>query len=543
MAKRVRQLKAGELLAINPTSLHSGPSGMFWLAQGGPKPNEVLDGVTLVFCRGELEHHASMEEPCESYEGLIERLTVAYSGDVSPEGIITPPTTIIVCFDSPGGVVAGLNECHFAIQRLSAANPDVNLVAWIDEMACSACYALACACQEIVCPPSAILGSIGVVSTMASQSRKNAAEGFDVRLITSGARKADGHMHVPISDDAVRAETDRVNKLAAAFYDLVSTSRDLPPKKIQALEAGVFLGTDAVKKGLADAIMTFDDLLLGASRAKPSSESSPANVSIASPNTEASMPIALSALIKKTEAKVVTEKDPKKLSSLLASLEAYKKTEKMIEHTKSEEGDDGDDDCDDGDDKAAAPPPPPPAKDDDKDDDKAKASDDEDEATAVKALISLISKETGMKGAKALGALKSIFASSASTAKDVAELKAQSLKDKKAQLIQGAKGKFVTSSEAAWLAEQPLATVEGFVEMRTKSGVIVNVDESTLVKPKASTPGTESALDTDTIRFIDDAVRTAAPADPKAFRAALVEAHLSAHKTRLDSASNGIGRY
>ena len=87
------------------------------------------------------------------------------------------------------------------------------IVSIVDELAASAAYGVCCAARRVLAPPSAIVGSVGVISTMVSLADRDAREGVAFRIITSGKRKADGHLHMPISEDAVRAETRRLISL------------------------------------------------------------------------------------------------------------------------------------------------------------------------------------------------------------------------------------------------------------------------------------------------------------------------------------------
>jgi ClpP class serine protease len=570
-----RFVKPGELLAMDPKKIHSGPQGFFWLFGGGDTPNERKGDITIVHIRGELEHHD--EGYGTSYEGILKKLRSAITGqDASEEHErqhkydedyqpldATPPKSIVIAIDSPGGVVSGLNETVKAIQKLRKENPQVKVVAYVNEMAASAAYALACSCEEILCPPSAILGSIGVISTMISQAEKNKRDGYDVRLLTSGARKADGHVHAPLSDAAINVEQSRVDKLAKAFFTLAGKARGIPIATIEGFQAGIYLGKEAVSRKLADAVMSFDDVLLGLSNEGPDGGAKAGGnvtdrrlggVSIRPQSAEAAqMPIALDALIKKTEAALATETDPKKLLSLAASLQAYKKTKKHVEHTETEEApDDGDDEDKDDEDKdgdtdeesknakgkeeeeasSAAKPPM-----------DEEEEEEESEEKAAKAALALVQNITGMKGKKALGALQAIAATAANTAQDVALLKKAQLGQQKSALIEKNTGKFLTKKEAAWLSGQKLSTVQGFVEMRQKAGVIVNTDESTLIRPKQAVPGTEESLPAETIALIDNACHAVPEGQGRTnLRETLVKNHLAAHNKQLTAALNGVGR-
>lgn len=538
--ERVRYVKPGEMLAMASTRLHQDRRGFFWMFGGSTLPNERKGDVTIVHIRGELEHHKIGWG--ESYEGILEKFRAAYTGqdavdaherahrwddDFAPLEC-APPAAIVVCIDSPGGVVSGLNECVAELQRMRAEHPKIPVTAYVNEQATSAAYALACSCDEIVCPESAIIGSIGVISTMISQEARDKKEGFDVRLLTSGARKADGHLHAPISDDAIKVETERVDKLALSFFRLAAKARKKSVKEIQSLQAGIFLGKDAIRVGLADRLAAYSDLLA------PKGET-----------------MDLAALIKSTKAALAKEDDPAKIASLSATLgaysaalDAYKKTEKYTEttevkETKSEEdGDEEPEEKAEGSAAASDEPEGSAAASDDEDDE------DEDEAKAAKKALALVESITEMKGKKALGALQAIAMTAANAAKDVAALKKNAATTAKATLIASAKGKYLTASEAKWLATQKPSVVEGFVEMRKKAGVIVHTDDSTIVKPKAAAPGTEDSLPKEVIEMIDAAV-AGASGDKKKIRAELVEAHLKTHNEQIAArALNGsAGRY
>ena len=143
-------------------------------------------------------------------------------------------------------------------------------------MAASAAFAIACACDERYAPPSAIIGSIGVISTMVSQAEADAKAGLDVRLITSGARKADGHLHAPLTEGAIEAETARVAKLAKAFFKIASKATGLSVATIEGFQAGIYLGPDAEKRGLIDSVMSWDDAILAIGRLHPTTPHRPA---------------------------------------------------------------------------------------------------------------------------------------------------------------------------------------------------------------------------------------------------------------------------
>lgn len=251
-----RYIVSGEALAIRRSEIRRDADGLFFFSGPESPENErhaTYDDVAIVHARGSLEHH--MTPGSDSYEAIEARIDSAMRGADGEES----PSGVILCIDSRGGVVAGLNGTVERIRQLRKSR-GVPLIAYVNEMAASAAYALACGADEILGPASCIVGSIGTNSTMFSVVKQDEAAGIDVRLITSGARKSDGHPHVAITDGAEAAERDRVMKLAQSFYELASEARGISVKKLAALQAGIFLGQDAVAHGLLDSVVSLDNV-------------------------------------------------------------------------------------------------------------------------------------------------------------------------------------------------------------------------------------------------------------------------------------------
>lgn len=251
-------LRTGEHLAVSADAIRRDADGFFLVLGGEAPPNEKRGTVAVVNVRGALQQFCSPFG--DSYEAIVNRTKEAMCGDPTPS----------VCLhriSSPGGVVAGLNECVLQLQRMSREY-GVEIVAVVDELAASAAYALCCAARRVVAPPSAIVGSVGVISTMVSLAARDAQEGVEFRIITSGKRKADGHLHAPITEDAVRAETARNAQLAQQFFQLASKARGVPAKKLEGLQAAIYLGREALRVGLIDEVVGFEDAVLGLDRSE-----------------------------------------------------------------------------------------------------------------------------------------------------------------------------------------------------------------------------------------------------------------------------------
>lgn len=246
-------IRAGEYLAIDPSVIQHDADGFYIIIGRDPPKNERRGSVCIVHVRGALMHYDG--DGGDSYEAIVCRVKCALEYDPKP-------TALVFRIESPGGVVAGLNETVLKLQRMSKESK-VPFIAYVDEMAASAAYAICCSCSEILAPPSAIIGSVGVISTLGSQAKRDAADGYDYVIITSGKRKADGHPHAVITDDAVKAETARNSELASQFFALAGKARKMKPDALRALEAAIYLGKGAKKVGLIDDVMGLDDVLFG----------------------------------------------------------------------------------------------------------------------------------------------------------------------------------------------------------------------------------------------------------------------------------------
>jgi signal peptide peptidase SppA len=203
--------------------------------------------------------------------GTLVRRTVgleAESGLASYQGVATMldaavadpnVAAILLDIDSAGGESGGVFDLA---DRVHAATKVKPVWALANDMAFSAAYAIGSAASRLIVTRTGGVGSIGVIAMHADQSVKDAKDGVRYTTVFAGARKNDLNPHEPISDEAhafLKAEVGRVYDL---FVDTVARHRNLSADAVRATEAGIYFGADAVAAGLADAVGTFDDVLL-----------------------------------------------------------------------------------------------------------------------------------------------------------------------------------------------------------------------------------------------------------------------------------------
>lgn len=233
------------MLAIEPRALFQS------LPEPPPRrPNRELDLCVVVDICGPLDHHDG--SGCfDSYEAIGKRFDAALESQ---------KPTIVLCIDSPGGLVSGCFELARSLRGKASAKQK-KLVTYVNGEACSAAYALACAGEQICVPETGTVGSIGVINTRLDLTAQDRAMGAAIATITSGARKSDGNPHVAMTDAELAESQASVNALAAVFFRFVADMRGTSPEAIEALQARTVFGSQAVSSGLADRVVSFDGLL------------------------------------------------------------------------------------------------------------------------------------------------------------------------------------------------------------------------------------------------------------------------------------------
>jgi ClpP class serine protease len=238
-------LPTDRALALYARSL----GALFDVPDEGDDCFELCGAAAVVDILGPVVQHASY---WDNYESITARVTAAATSSAR---------AVVLRIDSPGGDALGMIECARAIRAtcLAAGKP---LFAFVDGMACSAAYALASSAGVIVSPPAGVVGSVGVYQPMVDATAQDKMMGLSYEMISSGDAKLDGNPHAPLSD-AARARTQlRVDGLADLFFALVADMRPgVTPNKMRALEGATFLGAEALRVGLIDAVGTWDDVL------------------------------------------------------------------------------------------------------------------------------------------------------------------------------------------------------------------------------------------------------------------------------------------
>lgn len=212
------------------------------------------EGIAIVPVLGTLVNrgaYVGASSGLTSYEGLTEQLTKA-DKDSEVRGILLD-------IDSPGGEAGGCFDLATLIQDIRKRKP---VVAMVNDMACSAAYAIAASAKQIFISQTGLVGSIGVIMVHFDRSGALDQAGIKPTIISAGARKADGNPFGPLSKDVRERLQAEAETMRDMFVKVVVSGRPgLKAATVKDTEAGVYMGQSALDLGLADGISTFDSVL------------------------------------------------------------------------------------------------------------------------------------------------------------------------------------------------------------------------------------------------------------------------------------------
>jgi signal peptide peptidase SppA len=162
---------------------------------------------------------------------------------------------VALLINSPGGSPVQSHAIYRRIRQLSEEK-GIPVIAFAEDVIASGGYMIACAADEIVCDPSSIVGSIGVVGGSFGFVRLMEKLGIERRLYTSGERKA-------MLDPFLPEKPDDVNRLKAVQRDIhedfIALVKERRGARLVGPENDLFsgefwTGRKAVELGIADSV-------------------------------------------------------------------------------------------------------------------------------------------------------------------------------------------------------------------------------------------------------------------------------------------------
>jgi signal peptide peptidase SppA len=162
---------------------------------------------------------------------------------------------VALVINSPGGSPVQSRQIYLRIRQL-AAEKGLPVLVFVEDVAASGGYMIACAGDEIFCDPSSILGSIGVVGGTFGFQELIKKIGVERRLYTAGAHKAMLDPFLPENPDDVARVKALQREIHAIFIALVKRSRGgrLKGGEDVLFSGEYWAGETSISLGLADAI-------------------------------------------------------------------------------------------------------------------------------------------------------------------------------------------------------------------------------------------------------------------------------------------------
>ncbi|MSQ61574.1 MAG: signal peptide peptidase SppA [Dehalococcoidia bacterium] len=166
---------------------------------------------------------------------------------------------VILEIDSPGGSATASDYLYLALRRLAAKKP---VVAFIRGVGASGGYFLACAAQRIIAIPSAIIGSIGVISVRPVLVALLQRVGVDVSVSKSDPYKDMGAPYRTLTAEDLEKEDALVARFFDRFAQVVAEARRMTPEEVRRRATGeVYIGVQAAELGLIDETGDFERAL------------------------------------------------------------------------------------------------------------------------------------------------------------------------------------------------------------------------------------------------------------------------------------------
>jgi len=162
---------------------------------------------------------------------------------------------VALVINSPGGSPVQSRQIYLRIRQL-AAEKKLKVLVFVEDVAASGGYMIACAGDEIFCDPSSIVGSIGVVGSTFGFQEAIKRLGIERRLYTAGEHKAMLDPFLPENPEDVERLKTIQREIHATFIALVRDSRGARLKTADDMlfTGEYWAGDTAVSLGLADGI-------------------------------------------------------------------------------------------------------------------------------------------------------------------------------------------------------------------------------------------------------------------------------------------------
>ncbi|RMG60984.1 MAG: signal peptide peptidase SppA [Deltaproteobacteria bacterium] len=158
---------------------------------------------------------------------------------------------VVLLVDSPGGTAPASEYLYFAVRRVRKVKPVISCVIF----GASGGYLAACGGEKVYALPTAIVGSIGVISFKPVLAGVMERVGVSLEVVKKGEKKDMSLFHRGYSEDERKSLEALHSAVYGRFVSIVSEERHLPREKVEEIATGeLFSAETALSLGLVDAV-------------------------------------------------------------------------------------------------------------------------------------------------------------------------------------------------------------------------------------------------------------------------------------------------
>lgn len=221
-----------------------------------PRLLNVEDGVATISIKGPLVNSDSWWNEIMGVTGYPEIRDALIEAANDPEA-----KAILLDIDSGGGAVSGVGDTADLIRTIHEQVKPVT--AFTDGIMASAAYWLGSSAGDVYAGRTAVVGSIGVLSTHMERSQALKEAGIGVTVIRAGKYKALANSVEPLSAEGKKQIQQVVDAAYVVFVEHVADMRGKSYEYAdQTMAQGQeFVGQAAADVNLVDGITSFDEVL------------------------------------------------------------------------------------------------------------------------------------------------------------------------------------------------------------------------------------------------------------------------------------------
>ncbi len=212
----------------------------------------ITEKIRLIEVEGVISDYRDYESQPSMVESFKEQLDQALEDNATK--------AILVRIKSPGGEVTASDKMYESLKEAASKKPTL---VYLDGIAASGGYYLACGGEHIMASPTTITGSIGVIIQSPKYQEMLGKVGVEMRVYKSGPHKdiLSGARNMTATEDSIIQEM--VEESYVRFINIVSESRGIDEATLRSYVADgrVYSGATAKELKVVDSLGYQEDAI------------------------------------------------------------------------------------------------------------------------------------------------------------------------------------------------------------------------------------------------------------------------------------------